>query len=207
MCIKKRLSIFVLLLLFIASGCKRERTHSTLSDFPLDLLQEGDIVFRCGTGFTSRAVLAADTRGSYSHIGIVVKHENHWKVVHAVPGEPDFEGDHDRVKMEDIAVFFDRKRAVKGALMRLLSDSTRCIRAAGHAVGLFLSDIKFDHSYNLNDTTRMYCTKLIDHVYMRQGIDLREGRISRINIPGLSGDYILPSDIQQSALLYMVYNF
>ena len=70
------------------------------------LLREGDVVFRRGTGLISRAVLAADEDGQFSHIGIVVRNGNHWMVVHAVPGEPEFKGDSDRVKMEPIASFF-----------------------------------------------------------------------------------------------------
>lgn len=205
--IKKYFSLLLLLSLFIASGCKRESGSTSLVDFPFDLLKEGDLVFRCGTGITSRVVLTADKGGYYSHVGVVVKYENCWKVVHAVPGESDSAGDPDKVKLDDIVVFFDQSRATKGALMRLSVDSATCRRAALHAVDLFRSNTLFDHHYNLNDTTRMYCTELIDHVYTHQGIDLREGRISRINIPGLSGDYILPSDIQQSTLLHMIYFF
>jgi Orthopoxvirus protein of unknown function (DUF830). len=70
------------------------------------LLREGDVVFRRGAGLISRAVLAADEDGQFSHIGIVVRNGNNWMVVHAVPGEPEFKGDSDRVKMEPIASFF-----------------------------------------------------------------------------------------------------
>jgi len=189
------------------SGCKKEERTSLPTDFPFESLRDGDLVFRRGTGIVSQAVIAADKGGSYSHIGILIRKDSTWNVIHAVPGEPDFKGDPDRIKMEKLATFFNKERAKTGAVMRLTIDSTRCRQAACHAVRLYHAGILFDHQYNLNDTSQMYCTELIDYVYRQQGIDLPEGRISRVNIPGMSGDYLLPSDIQQSKLLCMLYYF
>ncbi|NDV81367.1 YiiX/YebB-like N1pC/P60 family cysteine hydrolase [Bacteroides sp. 51] len=206
MLLKLQVSLLILFLLPL-SGCKKEKDTSISTGFLYDSLRDGDLVFRRGTGIVSQAVLAVDKDGGYSHIGIVVKEGNTWKVVHAVPGEPDFKGDPDRIKMEDIAFFFSKERAKTGALMRPSVDSALCYQAAHHAVRLYQSHILFDHQYNLNDTSQMYCTELIDYVYKQQGIDLSEGRISRVNIPGMSGDYLLPSDILQSQNLCMIYYF
>lgn len=199
------ISIYFLLAL---SGCKREEgLKAYIKKIPYESLQEGDIVFRRGTGFASHMVIAANKTGSYSHIGLLVREENTWKVIHAVPGEPDSPNDSDRVKMENIALFFNKERAKAGAIMRIKGDSLACYRAARHAVRLYRSAVLFDHQYNLNDTSRMYCTELVYHVYKQQNIDLPEGRISRINIPGFKGDYLLPADILQSSLLYPIYHF
>ena len=160
-----------------------------------------------GTGITSRIVLAADREGSYSHVGILKKENGKWHVIHAVPGEPDFKGDADRVKMETIEHFFEAGKAIRGAVMRVSKDSTVACKAAKNALNLFLKRVPFDHSYNLNDTTEMYCTELIDYVYRKEGVDLPEGRISSINIPGLRGDYLLPNDIVQSKRLCLIYYF
>ena len=205
--IEKRSLYLCVFIFLIVSGCKKEKETGFVTDIPYDLLQEGDIVFRQGTGIVSHAVTSVDKKGSYSHIGIIVCKDSIWKVIHAVPGEPDFEGDPDRIKMEDIVTFFDYKRAKSGAITRLAIDSTLRRHAAYHAVRLFQTGILFDHNYNRNDTSQMYCTELIDYVYSKQGVDLTEGRISRVNIPGFSGDYLLPSDIQESNLLYAIYNF
>lgn len=53
----------------------------------------------------------------------------------------------------------------------------------------------------------MYCTELIDFVYRKEGIDLPEGRVSHVNIPGFRGDYLLPNDIAQSKRLCLIYYF
>jgi len=193
--------------LVLMSGCKKEERTTLPTDFPFEALREGDLVFRRGTGIVSQAVIAADKGGSYSHIGILMLKDSTWNVIHAVPGEPDYKGDPDRIKMEELTIFFSRERAKTGAVMRLSIDSTLCHQAACHAARLYQAGILFDHQYNLNDTSQMYCTELIDYVYRKQGIDLPEGRISRINVPGMNGDYILPSDIQQSNLLCMLYYF
>ena len=146
-------------------------------------------------------MLAADSEGRYSHTGILKKERGAWYVIHAVPGEPDFKGDADRIKMEPVERFFDAGKAARGAVMHVQADSALACRAARSALGLFRKHLLFDHDYDLNDTTEMYCTELIDYVYRKEGIDLSEGRTTSVNIPGMSGDYLMPNDIAQSGRL------
>lgn len=198
----------LLSLLLLQVACNKEPERVRAERTPWDtLLKEGDIVFRRGMGITSQMVLIADTEGTYSHIGIVVHDNGTWKVAHAVPGEPDFQGDPDRVKLERIEVFFEKEKAARGAVMRVKGDTVRNKCAAQRAMQLVESQIKFDHAYNLKDSTEMYCTELIDFVFRHENIDLTEGRISEIHIPGISGTYVLPSDIQKSELLELIYFF
>ncbi len=191
-------------LLLVLCGCRTgngevgERDVSILES----VVQEGDLVFRRGQGLTSRAVLAADRHSVYSHTGIVVRDSAGWRVVHAVPGE---EGG-DRVKMEPLAVFFRPERALKGAVMRS-GDAQAARKAAAQAVELFRRNISFDHDYDLADTSRMYCTELIHHVFVRQGIDLTDGRRSRIDLPGFRGEYILPGDLQNSIYIELIHEY
>lgn len=197
------ISLFSLLFL---SACKDNPPKEGLH-LPQELFREGDIVFRRGTGFTSRIVLAADSEGRYSHTGILKKERGAWYVIHAVPGEPDFKGDADRIKMEPVERFFDAEKASRGAVMHVQADSTLACGAARSALGLFRKHLLFDHDYDLNDTTEMYCTELIDYVYRKEGIDLSEGRTTSVNIPGMSGDYLMPNDIAQSGRLCLIYCF
>lgn len=76
-------------------------------------MREGDLAFRCGRGVFSRAVMSAEEEPLYSHVGVLVKEEGTWKVVHAVPGESEFSGDFDRVKAEALDGFF-RRTALSG---------------------------------------------------------------------------------------------
>ena len=96
-----RLSVLVLsgmsFCLFVSAGCKAGGARMA-EDLPAGLFQDGDLAFRRGTGLTSRVVLAADKSGAYSHVGILKWMDGKWHVIHAVPGEPDYRGDEDRVK-------------------------------------------------------------------------------------------------------------
>lgn len=170
-------------------------------------LQEGDIVFRKGGSVVSHMVLYADRGGKYSHIGVVVVKDGEFMVVHAVPGEPDFEGDTDRVKIESVDSFFDEERASSGAVMRPLVGADTLAEVAGKALELAKREVLFDHNYDLEDTTKLYCTELVDFVFRFYGMDLAEGRITHINIPGMVGDYLLPSDIYKSKKLATVFCF
>lgn len=196
------------ILIFVLTGCQGSPDKDAQPvPLPQELFREGDIVFRKGTGITSRIVLTADREGTYSHTGILKKKDGLWYVIHAVPGEPDFKDDPDRVKMETVETFFKKRKAIHGSIMRVSKDSTAAYRAAVNAEHLYDVHVLFDHDYDLADTTKMYCTELIDFVYRKEGIDLPEGRISRVNIPGLRGDYLLPNDITQSKHLCLIYYF
>ncbi len=196
------------ILTLVLASCQGSSDKETPPvQLPQALFRDGDIAFRRGTGITSRVVLAADREGNYSHTGILKKKDGQWYVIHAVPGEPDFKDDPDRVKMETIEAFFEKRKAVSGAIMRVQEDSIAACRAAVHAERLYDARVLFDHDYDLADTTKMYCTEFIDFVYRKEGVDLPEGRISHINIPGFKGDYLLPNDIAQSKRLCLIYYF
>lgn len=201
------LKIMLIFALTLA-GCQASSDKETPSvQLPQALFRDGDIAFRRGTGIASRVVLAADREGNYSHTGILKKQKGKWYVIHAVPGEPDFKDDPDRVKMEPIEAFFKKRKVVNGAIMRVQEDSIAACRAAIHAEHLYNARVLFDHDYDLADTTKMYCTEFIDFIYKKEGIDLPEGRISHVNIPGFRGDYLLPNDIAQSKRLCLIYYF
>lgn len=170
---------------------------------PTEKLKQGDIAFRKGEGFVSDVVLYNDADGLYSHIGLIVIHNDSIKVVHSVPGE----GDYDGVKIEPIEMFYATSRAVKGEVLRMeLNDEQR--RVIGEiAIKKGIDKIEFDHDYNLNDTTQVYCTELIKLLFNHIGINIVEGRLTRVNIPGMSGDYIMPSDVYRNKKLTSIYKY
>jgi len=169
-------------------------------------LKEGDIVFRRGSSLASRVVLASDTRGMYSHIGIVVRKGNEFRIVHAVPGESDPEQP-DRVRMDRIAAFFAFDRAVSGRVMRMeMGDSLRA-KLASKALKYFNNKTLFDHHYDLTDSTELYCTELIWQVFNTVGIDITANSRSYVNFLWYQGDFIYPSDISQNENLITIYSF
>lgn len=178
-------------------------THTP--DATIELLkshaQEGDLIFRRGTGLVGHAVTLADSDGMYSHVGIVAIVNDEYYVVHAVPHEPDFEGDFDRVKCESIDDFIDRYSNANYGLYRLETDSIQRGIAVSHALRLSEKNTPFDHDYDSTDTTKLYCTELIEYAYSFTDITISEGRRSKITIPGMAGEYIMPSDLTQCKAL------
>ncbi len=136
--------------------------------------------------------------------------EGYWpeyRVVHIVPGEPDGDGVKDVIKMEAVEAFFAHDRAIKGGVMRIRDDSMAVAGAAKSAKRLARTGLAFDHDYDLDDTTRMYCTEFIWRIFEREGLDLTEGRRTKINLPGFRGDYIMPTDIAKNPALEPIYLF
>ncbi len=192
--------------LFAPTGCGKGGKQSP-EPLPVEEFRDGDLAFRRGMGLTSRAVLAADRRGAYSHVGILKQLDGTWCVIHAVPGESDTRSGEERVKVDALDVFFARSRAASGAVMRVEAAQEQACRAAQRALALYQAGVLFDHAYDLSDTVRMYCTELVEHVYKREGIDLSEGRRSRVDIPLFDGEYLLPHDIAQNEGLRVIYEF
>jgi hypothetical protein len=199
--------ILLCALITVTTACHKGDT-TVKAVLPADsLLREGDLVFRRGVGLISRAVLAADEHGRFSHIGIIVRKGNNWMVVHAVPGEPEFKGDSDRVKMEPVASFFSSEKAKSGAIMRVNARSAVCCAAARRAEALYRKRVLFDYAYDLQDSARMYCTELIEYVYRLEKVDISGGKLTSIHIPGFNGKFLLPGDVLQSKKLTMIYQY
>lgn len=170
-------------------------------------LQSGDLIFRRGTGVVGRAVCSVDNEGLYSHVGIAVQINGEWRVIHAVPGESDFDGDFDRVKCDPLERFIDHNRAARGAVYRPLVEQQSISRVVSGAVRLSEKRVRFDHDYNLEDTSRLYCTELVEYLYSLEGISISEGRRTDITFPSFSGRHIMPSDLTKSSKLKPIYSF
>lgn len=180
-----------LLLLFCACSAPTREIA-----FPLEEMAPGDLAFRCGRGVFSRAVTVAEEDGVYSHVGILVQDGGQWKVVHAVPGEREFKGDYDRVKMENLEVFFAPDRALRGCLVHTgLRDSTLVESLCREAIQNARDSVRFDNDYNLQDSSQVYCTEFVWRLYLKRGMDLTEGRRRFIRALQINGDVILPEHL------------
>lgn len=191
----------------VAMSCTRTADYGgkLRDDLPLNKLRDGDLLFRCGISTESQAVVAADrNHGIYSHIGIAFNDGGVWKVVHAVPGE-NADGV-DRVKVEPVDSFFLTTRAEHGEAMRLKSCDALLARIAAHWA-LAKKGVVFDDDYNWNDSTRLYCTELVQRAYETVGVDLSGGRITHVAMPFFKGDVVFPSDIQRNDSLTTIFSF
>ena len=189
----------------LVAGCQQEKAVPREVSTRITW-REGDLVFRQGTGAAGHAVSLADTGGAYSHVGVVVLRKGEPWVVHAVPGEPDYKGDADRVKIDDLYRFFAPDRASRGAVMRVDGESQAAQRAAQHALALFEAGVLFDHDYNLTDTTQMYCTELVYFVYKKEGVTLADTENTLV-IPIINKKCLLPGDLLEGNHLSMLTQF
>lgn len=161
---------------------------------PYGELREGDLAFRTGSGLYSTVLNLDPSRIHYSHIGLVVRQDGQWCIVHAVPGELEGPEDFERVKAEPIGLFFAPKRASHGALVHTGLDDAE--RLCSRALQMARDSVRFDGDFDLEDTVRVYCTELVYRLYLTEGMDLSEGRRSYTNLPLLSGKGCLaPEDL------------
>lgn len=179
-----------------------DRNQSTILPASIKLM-EGDVVFRIGEGIMSAAVLAADPQGKYSHCGMVVKADGKQMVVHAVPGEPDYEGDPARVKKETSEMFFSTDKAIAGAVARP-KDSSIASKAAQVAVRIYQRNTLFDNLFDSQDPTRMYCTELIVYSFRQSGCDIVGSPSHHFNLPTAKITCWMPSDVYQSGFFNVV---
>ena len=187
----------LLLSILALTACRRQASPEG-SILPDTLrLEAGDVVFRRCTGLSSTLVVRQDTGGIFSHTGIVVDSAGVPMIVHAVPGEPDFQGDLDRVKMSRPADFYARGYALCGAVCRPRNRKAGR-RAARKALEVYRRGTLFDHDYDDRDTTRMYCTELIVDAYRAAGIDLVGDERRDAGLPLMSTRCIMPSQVYTS---------
>ena len=188
-----RLFSLVLMTLMV-TGCNNNKCP--VISLPYSDMQEGDLAFRCGYGFFSRAVTAVEQERSYSHVGILIKDSVKWMVAHAVPGEIEFQGDFPRVKIEPIEDYYTPSRANKGCLVHtgVIDNGIIC---SVHSLALrYVRDsVRFDEKYNLNDSTRVYCTEFVWRLYRKYEIDLTEGRRLFIKAFNIHNECILPEHL------------
>lgn len=169
-------------------------------------LREGDVVMRRCTSISSRMVTWSDTDGAFSHTGIVVDSAGTKMIVHAVPDEPDFDGDPDRVKMDSPARFFSSAHAIAAAVLRhpnaeVARNAARC------AAEKYRQGVLFDHHFDDNDTTQLYCTELIVHAYRQAGVELVDSQRHVVDLPGIYYRCILPSQLEHSTQLKTIFMF
>lgn len=200
--------IILLSVLFLLAACGNQEKPAGIT-LPLDQIREGDLAFRCGSGVLSFSVTSLEGGGQYSHIGVLVRTPEGWMIAHAVPGEREFDGDFDRVKTETPEVFFSSARASRGCLMHTgLTDSCALSHLRASALQLARDSVRFDPLFNLDDSSKVYCTEFIWRLFLNEGVDLSEGRRSQISAVPTRKVFLLPVDLYgySSGEVYFVFD-
>ena len=130
----------------------------------------------------------------------------HLVIVHAVPGELDFEGDEDRVKMDRPEHFFSTEFTIIGEICRP-KNSLIAVRAAEVALRQYRKGVLFDHDYDDHDSAKMYCTELVAYAFRQAGHEIAGGERHHVDLPIVRADCIFPSDIHSSDFLESIIMF
>ena len=190
-------AVFALAVPSCHRGGEKPADPPQVPEIPYDSLREGDLAFRKGTGALSHMLTLTAENKDYSHVGVLFLRDSEWVVVHAVPDEPESDVDYDRVKSERLTSFFASNRAIYGELVHTpVEDSKTIARMHIRALRWVRDSIRFDHSYVLGDTTKLYCTELAWTLYHDEGIDLSEGRRTIWSLPAISDTLLFPEDIR-----------
>jgi hypothetical protein len=169
-------------------------------------LQSGDLAFRTGVSKESRAVTTLDRSSQYTHVGMVVRLDDGWYVLHAVPNERAANLEEDSVKLEPIGTFFRSDRAIKGGIYRYSVTPEDTLKLLQRGLSLYYGRHPlFDNLFETEDTIAFYCTELVCFLYQQElNVDLSEGR--RHNLP-IYPDLIFCSDVFKNPRLEEVYRF
>jgi hypothetical protein len=118
-----------------------------------EIVEDGDIITRLGSQIWSNFIrdVSVDDR-RFSHVGIVRVVEDLVSVIHA---EGTVNRDRDMVKEESLESFLSVARSV--GLYRYTGDIERSISD----ISLNFLGMPFDWSFELADSTRVYCTELV----------------------------------------------
>lgn len=194
--------LFLLVVLALSVRCSANHTvNNSCVEIPVADFRPGDIVFRLGRTIQSNAI-ASQGAGGYSHIGILVEVDSTLYVLHIEPSRQSSE----KIKTEVLPEFFSSNQAVAGCVMRYsaISEPSKEV-LVDYAKHLLDSDISFDHDYLLSDSSRMYCTELVERIYNRAGISLSQEK--RVRLPLAKEPVILPSAIYENDSLVMIWNY
>lgn len=130
-----------------------------------ELLQDGDIVLRYGHGLVSDYIVNAfDEKYQISHCGIINKTPKGLEIIHSESSSMlSFEG----IQRQDFDEFIDAGHLNSVIIVRYnRSDSAGRAKITQRAQYYLDKAIPFDYSFDTQDTTSMYCSEIIWHIFL-----------------------------------------
>lgn len=128
-------------------------------------LQEGDVLLRQGTGpFSVQIVRFMDEIRPFSHCGIVCSINDTLQIVHSI--SPEFSSA-DGVQTQSIPDFFADVADSNIAIVRPKMSETEKQTFVNEAKRLLRKQIKFDHNFEFNDSTKLYCSEFVHNCYVK----------------------------------------
>ncbi|MGL4851657.1 MAG: YiiX/YebB-like N1pC/P60 family cysteine hydrolase [Phocaeicola sp.] len=188
--------------LFALTACVESTKEVATLSIPFSF-EEGDIVTRRGRGLISNMVLFADKKGEYSHIGLIIKKEEHLFVIHSVPDEDGVDG----IKCDSLTYFFNPDKALAGAAFRIELKQAEKQKLTEYALQKLKEELPFDHHYNLNNDQAQYCTEFVWNAFLQIGIDLTDSRRTSLTLIPSIEKYLVPSDLYTNKRLHKIFEW
>lgn len=172
------LALIFTMFLFVPNENKQEHfvLNYALDSTELALLQDGDIILRHGYGLVSDGIVDLfNEKYDISHCAILVKSDEGFQVIHSVSQSlSDFDG----VQKVSLPTFIkDSKKnsIIVGRFKYPLGFKGKEISSKAQE---FLSlKIPFDHDFNLNDSTKFYCSELVWRaIFDSHNVDIFQGK-------------------------------
>ena len=129
---------------------------------------QGDILLRQGSSFISTLIAQAmPSAEGMSHCGILVRDQGTWKIIHSISGSI---SDSDGIRIEGLESFISK--AHQGNVRHMKPNFQIEPALLGTKARYYLSQKSaFDHDFNLDDRSRLYCSELIRAVYLDAGAE------------------------------------
>jgi len=164
----KRLVVFVSALFLIFCGYfvyqlflnpeNTKQVYYPLNDTEKGLLRSGDILLRKGYGYFSEKIAGADTPPfQVSHCAMLVNRKNTWQVVHALSSSV---APYDGVQYQPLQQFLNESQTNSLLVFRYKTGADTLQQIVRETCRYAEEKRPFDHAFDSNDTTAIYCTEL-----------------------------------------------
>ena len=165
--IKSAALLLLMISMCCAFSCSKASESSEKIRIPAEL-REGDLILRRGKSLFSMLITQYFPEArEMSHVGIVIKEEGVWRVVHSISGRLDSV---DGIRIEDLEKFCGD--AHEGDYHFVSADfEIDRVNAASRARYYLEKETPFDHSFDLDDDEAMYCSELIRTIYLQSGAE------------------------------------
>ncbi len=138
-------------------------------DMPPQLLgnlQDGDVILRKGNTLLSELIaLNFPEAEGMSHCGFIFKIDNHYQVIHTISKSL---SDIDGIRMSPLEDFIRDAKQHRICIIRYYKELNSAAMKEKCLI-LLKQQIPFDDDFDLNDSSRMYCSELLRQIYLDEG--------------------------------------
>lgn len=156
-------------LLWPKAQAKSEARYA-LAPAEVEQLEPGDIILRRGSGLVSDFISSVLSEPfDVSHCGIVAEHDSALWVIHSVSSSV---SEADGMQAHRLQDFVSQSKRGSVIVSRLRTDADRAL-IAERAKGYLRRKVPFDHDFDLDDTTSIYCSELVWRIIRDEyGVDV-----------------------------------